>query len=62
MLLGSFCVAIFFAPSALERQEMVSGPGELEVEGDFVAVECVVLGCGLQDSDGSHGRIGEFRS
>jgi len=62
MLLGSFCVAIFFAPSALERQEMVPGTGELEVEGDFVPVECIVLGCGLQDSGGSHGRIGVFRT
>ena len=62
VLLGSFCRAIFFAPAALERQEMVPGPGELEVEGDFVTVECVVLGCGLQDSSGSHGRIGGFRN
>ncbi len=40
---------------------MVLGAGELEVEGDFVAVECVVLGCGLQDSGGSYGWIGGIR-
>ena len=42
--------------------EAAKGAGVLEVEGDFVAVECVVLGCGLQDAGGSHRRIGEFRT
>jgi hypothetical protein len=55
-------VAIFFGWPAVERQEALTGAGELEVEGDFVAVECVVLGCGLQDSGESDGWIGGFRA
>jgi len=41
---------------------MVLSASELEVEGDLVAMECVVLGCGLQDLGGSHGWIGGNRA
>jgi hypothetical protein len=58
MLLGSFCVAIFFGPPSLEIQEMVQGAGELEFKGDFVAVECEVFRRGFQDSGGPHGSMG----
>jgi hypothetical protein len=57
-LLGSFGKEIFFGPLALERQETAKGAGELELEGDFVTVECVVFPWGLQDSGGSHGATG----
>jgi hypothetical protein len=57
-LLGSFRGAIFCELSALEIQEAAVGAGELEVEADFVAVECEVFGRGFQDSGGSHGSMG----
>ncbi len=41
----------------MERQEEAKGAGELEVEGDFVAEEGVVLG-GFQGLGGSHGARG----
>lgn len=58
MLLGSFRVAISCGLPALEIQETAVGAGELEVEADFVAVECEVFGRGFQDSGGSHGSMG----
>jgi hypothetical protein len=53
MLLGSFRGAIFCRFSALERHEVAEGAGELEVEGDFIAKECVVPG-GFQGLGSSH--------
>ena len=57
MLLGSFRGAIFCGFSALERQEEAKSAGELEVEGDFIAEECVVPG-GFQGLGGLHGARG----
>lgn len=54
MLLGSFRGVNFCEFPALERQEEAKGAGELEVEGDFVAEKCVVVG-GFQALGGSHG-------
>ena len=47
ILLGSFCVQIFFRP-APERQEAAKNPVGLEVESGFVAVQGVAFGGGFE--------------
>jgi hypothetical protein len=62
MLLGSFRGAISCGFPALQRQEEAEGAGELEIEGDFVAEESVMLGGGFQGLGRSHGPGGIRRA
>jgi hypothetical protein len=62
MLLGSLRRAISCGIPALQRQEEAKGAGELEVEGNFIAEEGVMLGGGFQGLGRSHGPRGIGRA